>query len=198
MGVRAETTPDEFESIRAVAVTLGVEFRIATSENSVVRVFTDWGAAVDVEKDGEAGLGILGALGEVVWPWRGFELGLQPGVDFAASSTSAHEVEDALLALQLRFDARHYLGFRIAGRPAQGGLYLDVANFQGDTGLDPSGNGTAFADNQLELGFNFGTHEKFRVLGYGPLLSVGFRWGHNFHGVRIGLSDRLTRLPARP
>jgi len=84
------------------------------------------------------------------------------------------------------------------GNRAQAGIYADVARFWGDTDLNASPTESAFADNQFELGFTFGTHPRTKILLLRPLLNVGFRWGEDFRGIRLGIGDRLTRLPPIP
>ena len=121
MGIGAETVEAELQSIGIAAATAGIELRLRISDRSLIRTYTDWGLAFELENDNQAGLGILGVLGEWVFPWREMELGLQPSLDLSGAAKSINKVDQA----------------------------------------------------------------------------VGFRWGNEFRGIRIGFGDRMTRLPAR-
>jgi hypothetical protein len=197
-GLRAESITEELRTAALGSAAVGIELRIPLTERSLVRTYADLGMGFDFESDRDAVLGLVGVLGEFVFPWHGWELGLQPGFDLSGASSSVDDLDDRLAALQLKADARHYLGFHIFGNRAQLGGYLDLARFFGDTDLNATTGGTSFVNNQLEVGVTFGTHPRPKILLFRPLLNVGFRWGENLRGIRIGLGDRLTRLPPIP
>ena len=198
IGIQTGDLIPEVGSIGVATAAMGVEARVNVSPRSLLRVYGDVGVAFDTKSDTTAAIGSIGALWEFVFPWKEWEFGMQPTADFVWSTTTAERFNDRLIGLQLKVDARHYLGFHILGNRAQLGGYVDVGHFNGDTDLGSPGTRSDFGDNQIELGVIFGTHPRPVFWFLKPLLSVGLRWGSNFRGIRIGLGDRLTRLPPVP
>ena len=180
-------------NIGIVTLTAGAEVRVNVNDRSLIRMFGDVGAALDTRSDTTGALGGFGALWELVFPWKEWELGLQPSADFLWSTTSAERLNDHLFSFQVKFDARHNLGFHMFGNRAQLGGYVDLAHFDGDTDVGSGGTRRAFGDTQYELGVIFGTHPRKKFILFRPLLNVGYRWGENFRGIRIGLGDLKDR-----
>jgi hypothetical protein len=197
-GIRQDSFQEELRTSSVLTAAVGLELRFPLSERSLIRTYGDVGAGFDLEHDNEAGFGLLGILGEFVFPWKGLELGLQPSVDLAGSVSSLDNLSDRLLAVQLKGDARHYLDFRIWGNRAQVGVYGYVGGFFGDTDLDAEPGGTQSVNRQYELGVTFGTHPRPKIILFRPLINLGFRWGPDLRGIRFGLGDRMTRLPPIP
>lgn len=197
-GIQRKTIQEELLTTSILTVAAGLELRLSLSERALLRAYGDVGAGFDLENHNQAGFGLLGTLGEFVFPWNGWELGLQPSIDFGASVSSLDDLTDRLLAVQLKADARHHLNFHIFGNRAQAGIYALVAGFFGDTDLNADAAGTRFVNRQFEVGVTFGTHPRPKIVLFRPLLNVGFRWGPDLRGIRFGLGDRMTRLPPIP
>jgi hypothetical protein len=194
-GIRRDTFQEELETTSILTAAVGMELRFLLSERSLLRTYGDVGLGFDLDHSNEAGFGLLGGLGEFVFPWKGWELGLQPSVDLAGSVSSLDDLSDRLLAVQLKADARHYLNFHILGNRAQAGVYGFVGGFFGDTDLDAETGSSRSINRQFELGITFGTHPRPKIILFRPLINLGFRWGPDLQGIRFGLGDRITRLP---
>lgn len=198
VGIDVGDILEQIDNATVATVAVGGEIRVNMSPRSLLRLYADVGSAFDLDTGARAALLATGGLWELVFPWKGMEIGLQPNLDFVGSAVQSRRLDDRILAAQVKVDLRRYLGFHIWGNRAQFGGYMDLAHFTGDTALSSSDGTTGFGVSQFELGITFGTHPRPKIILFRPLLNVGFRWGSSFRGIRIGLGDRLTRLPPVP
>jgi hypothetical protein len=156
------------------------------------------GVVRDVNFDTWMGLGAIGTELEWVFPLNRFEIGVEPTVGYSRTFSSDPLVEDELFAGFLMLDIRHPLDFRMLGEQADLGVYGLYSNFWGDTDLDATTSNTVEIERQLEFGVSFGLNPRPKILMFRvPRLSVGYRFGKEFKGLRITLSERRLRLPPR-
>lgn len=188
------TSPTEVlnSSLSAFTVVPGVELVVPVSPHVTLRPFLDIGLIQDLNIKERALLSGTGLLAEVVVPWRTFEIGVEPMASYVFSESRRAELEDALWSVDLRLDVRHPLGFMFYGAQADAGIYVQLSRFWGDTDLATA----TKVERQVELGFSLGTNPRPRVFLFRlPRLSVGYRFGTNFSGLRVHFGDRITRLP---
>lgn len=180
-----------------ITLTPGIELAVPIGSRALLRPFADAGIARHVEAAQWLGLGAFGMGLEWVFPWKRMEIGVEPRAAYGRSFASDPLFDDEILAAILQMDLRHPVPLRIAGAASDVGPYVLVARFWGDLDLDPTSR-VADVDRHVELGVSFGTNPSPKVWLFRlPRVRVGYRFGPNFRGLRIGFSDRRLRLPPR-
>ncbi len=189
-------------SLGAFAMIPGVEVPIPLSPTSLLRPFLDVGLAFSID-DADAlapspiGISALGLRSEFVFPWRRFELGLEPRA-FYSVTWSGEELRDDYGIVALRADAQYPL-FSIADRILTGLLYVQPAWFIDALDFSSSTEeGTSSIRQQFEIGLGYawrGDGPKIWILPVPPI-SVGYSFGDGLEGLRLRVGgSRLIRLP---
>jgi len=182
---------------RVSALVPGIEGVLRIGDRSLIRPFFDLGASWVTEGDDAIVLG-TGVVTEHVFPAGRFEVGLEPGIDFRAVYAGA-STNEATGNFQLAGDARHPLGFTIAGRhPELGGYARANYLFEG-LKLSSPGEEDVTIRGFVEVGAIFGFKDRPKILFIRlPTIGFGYRFGQiRGFTVRVG-GDRLLRLPAPP
>ncbi len=186
------------ESVRLGGLIPGIEFLIPLSSRSMLRPWADVGLGLTNTEIDNLLLAIVGIRGEFVFPWKRWELGLEPRLQATTSDANRELFDGSYIVLGLKADARYPLGFRIGGQVPDVGVYFEPGWFpDGLTFEDVSGREES-VDEQFEVGVTLG----FRYLAPKlwfiriPRLGVGYRFGDGLNGIRIRIGgDRVTRLP---
>ena len=180
----------------------GLEVPIPLSQRSLLRPFFDIGLAFALEDSedlspGTVGISALGLRSEFVFPWKKFELGLEPRA-FYSVTWSTDELRDDYGVVGIRTDARYPL-FGIGDKTLAGVLYVQPGWFVDALKLstDDEGSGSA-VQQQIEIGVGYnwrGNAPKIWIFPLPPV-SLGYSFGDGLEGIRLRVGDsRLTHLP---
>ena len=180
----------------------GLEVPIPLSQRSLLRPFFDIGLAFALEDSedlspGTVGISALGLRSEFVFPWKKFELGLEPRA-FYSVTWSTDELRDDYGVVGIRTDARYPL-FGIGDKTLAGVLYVQPGWFVDALKLstDDEGSGSA-VQQQIEIGVGYnwrGNAPKIWIFPIPPV-SLGYSFGDGLKGIRLRVGDsRLTHLP---
>jgi hypothetical protein len=186
------------ESIRLGGVFPGIEFLIPLGDRSMLRPFVDIGVGLTNAEIEELLLTTFGLRTEFVFPWRRWELGLEPRGQVGRSWSNTELVDDEYVMLSARLDARYPLGFQIGGRNPDVGGYFEPGYFPNALQFTAAGGIRESAVMQYEIGFTVGFREQAPKIWFVrvPRLGVGYRFGDGLTGLRIRIGgDRVTRLP---
>ena len=191
----------DVRSVNLGAIFPGIELLFKTGELSMLRPYLDVGWAATGSTETTLVFGELGLRTEFVFPWRRWELGLEPRLKGSYSFTDI-ELGDADLShisISGKMDARYPLGFTIRGQTPDVGVYFEPSWFPNDISFQTASGEQKKVKAQYEVGATFG----FRFLApmlcglfRWPRLGIGWRFGDGTGGwqIRIG-GDRVTRLP---
>ena len=191
---------DEFsaESIRLGGLFPGIEFLFPLSDRSMLRPFADIGFGLSNTEVGELLLSTFGLRTEFVFPWKRWELGLEPRAQAALSWTSTDLADGEYIVLAAQMDARYPLGFQIGGSTPDVGAYFEPEYFPDALSFTTASGDRSSIQKQYEIGFTLGFRDpapKIWFIGV-PRLGVGYRFGDGLTGLRIRIGgDRVTRLP---
>lgn len=185
----------------AFAFIPGIEVPVLTGR-SLLRPFLDMGAAFSLEDEpaspGTVGIGTIGLRTEHVFPWRRWELGLEPRAHYSLT-WSKSELRDDYAVVGLRADARHPL-FHVGDHTLAGVLYVQPAWFvEAMTLAGGDRDGTVDVRQQIEIGAGYnwrGDPPTLWILDVPPV-SIGYSFGDGLEGIRLRVGgDRLLHLPA--
>ncbi len=194
--------PRDFDarSLRFGGIFPGIEFLIPLSPTSMLRPFADLGLGLTDGNIEELLLSTFGMRTEFVFPWRRWELGLEPRLQGGFSRATGTEADDGYVQITSRVDARYPLGFRIGGHTPDIGAYFEPGFFLDALGFTTVSGQELRIDEQHEVGVTLGFREQAPKIWFirVPRLSVGYRFGDGLTGLRIRIGgDRVTRLPLR-
>jgi hypothetical protein len=188
----------DVESIRLGGVFPGIEFLVPLSDRSMLRPFADIGVGLTNAEIDELLLTTFGLRTEFVFPWRRWELGLEPRAQVGLTWANTDLVDDEYVMLTGRMDARYPLGFQIGGQTPDVGAYFEPGFFPNGLNFTGAEGSRESTTAQYEIGFTVGFREqapKIWVIRV-PRLGVGYRFGDGLTGLRIRIGgDRVTRLP---
>lgn len=198
LGWHGTEIPDAQSTIRFFTFVPGVSFDILAAERLLLRPYVDFGFGRIATANEWLGIGGVGILSEWLFPWRRFELALEPEVQYTLTASKERLPDNELFMAALRVDLRHPLWFTWMGAQTDLGGYVEVAGAWGATDIDPSISQTVELRRHLELGVSFGQNPRpkiwlFRV----PRFTVAFRFASDFRGLRLSFGDRKLRLPPR-
>lgn len=186
------------ESIRLGGVFPGIEFLVPLSDRSMLRPFADIGLGLTNSEVEELLLTTFGLRTEFIFPWKRWELGLEPRAQAGVSWANTELVDDEYVVLTARIDARYPLGFRIGGRTPDVGAYFEPGYFPDALEFTDVKGVRGKIEKQYEVGVTVGFREKAPKIWFirVPRLGVGYRFGDGLTGWRIRIGgDRVTRLP---
>ena len=189
----------DVNSVDLGAVLPGIELLFSTGQRSVLRPYVDLGWAASSSGGTTLFFGEIGLRTEFVFPWKRWELGLEPRLKAGYSFTDIENADLDSSTISAKMDARYPLGFTIRGQTPDVGLYLEPSwhpnpiSFTTTTGVEEA------VHAQLEVGATLG----FRYLApmlcglfRWPRLGIGYRFGGGTSGLRIRIGgDRVVRLP---
>jgi len=189
----------DVNSVDLGAILPGIELLFSTGRRSVLRPFVDVGWAAASSGGTTLFFGEIGLRTEFVFPWKRWELGLEPLLKAGYSFTDIENADLDSSTISAKMDARYPLGFTIQGQTPDVGLYFEPSwhpnaiSFTTSTGEEKS------IHTQFEVGATLG----FRYLApmlcglfRWPRLGIGYRFGGGTSGLRIRIGgDRIVRLP---
>ncbi len=189
----------DVKSVDLGAIFPGIELLFKTGERSMLRPYIDVGWGATSADTTTLVYGEMGLRTEFVFPWKTWELGIEPKVSGGYSFTDIENADLAHVKVSSKVDARYPLGFLIRGQTPDVGVYFEPIWYPNSFTFPTSGGEEQAVHVQYELGVTFG----FRYLA--PMLcnlfrwmrlGVGWRFGDGTDGwhIRIG-GDRVTRLP---
>lgn len=188
----------DVESVRIGGVIPGIEFLIALGPRSMLRPYLDLGLGLTNTEIDRLSLLTAGIRTEFVFPWRRWELGLEPSGQVTWANADRDLVDSSYAELGLKLDARYPLGFRIGGQVPDIGAYVETGWLPEGIEYETASGFRSTVNERFELGVTLG----FRYLAPKiwfirvPRLGVGYRFGDGLTGLRIRIGgDRVTRLP---
>lgn len=188
----------KIESVRLGGLFPGIEFMIPLSDRSMLRPFVDIGLGLSDSRVEEILLTTFGLRTEFVFPWRRWELGLEPRAQAGVAWANTEIADDEYFVVNAKMDARYPLGFLIGGSTPDVGAYFEPGFFPNAlefTSVDGTGKSVVL---QYEIGLTVGFRELAPKIWFVrvPRLGVGYRFGDGLTGLRIRIGgDRVTRLP---
>jgi hypothetical protein len=186
------------ESIRLGGIFPGLEVMLPLGDRSMLRPFADIGIGLSNSEIKELLLTTFGLRTEFVFPWKRWELGLEPRAQMGVSWASTELVDDEYLMLTAKMDARYPLGFQIGGSTPDVGVYFEPGYFPNGLDFTTPGGTTGSIGVQYEAGVTVGFRDEAPKIWFirVPRLGVGYRFGDGLTGLRIKIGgDRVTRLP---
>ncbi len=198
LGVQVSTGFSGFDdidpsSVRLLSVVPGLEAIFPFGQRSLLRPYVDLGVG-QISEDRRDVLFGTGLGGEFVFPWKSFEIGIEP--DLSYRTTLAVDDGDATVgALTLGADVRHPLWFKMGGAQPDVGVYVQQSFLWSGIEFATADGGTVSVDRVAEVGVIFGFQQRPKLLFFRlPTLGVGYRFGElTGLTIRIG-GDRLIRL----
>lgn len=188
----------DIESVRIGGVIPGIELLFALGPRSMLRPYLDLGIGLTNSEIEQLSLIKAGIRTEFVFPWRRWELGLEPRMEAGWGDAGRDLVDASYAVIAAKMDARYPLGFRIGGQVPDVGAYIEPAWFLDGLRFEATEGTRLTIDEQFEVGVTLGFRYVapkiwfFRV----PRLGVGYRFGDGLAGLRIRIGgDRVTRLP---
>jgi hypothetical protein len=189
----------DVNSVDLGAVLPGIELLFQTGQRSVLRPYVDVGWAATNSKETTLVFGEIGLRTEFVFPWKRWELGLEPRLRAGYSFTEIENADLDSSTISAKMDARYPLGFTIRGQTPDVGLYLEPSWHPNAISFTTSTGEEEAVHAQLEVGATLG----FRYLApmlcglfRWPRLGIGYRFGGGTGGLRIRIGgDRVVRLP---
>lgn len=188
----------DLESVRLGGVFPGIEFLLPLSDRSMLRPFADIGIGLTNTAIDELWLTTFGLRTEFVFPWKRWELGLEPRLQAGVSWADTDLLDDQYAWLSARMDARYPLNFEIGGQTPDVGIYLEPGWFPNELVFSQA----TGVDRSVVWQYEFGATLGFRFLAPKiwfirvPRLGIGYRFGDGLTGWRIRIGgDRVTRLP---
>lgn len=189
----------DIKSVSLGAIFPGVEFLFKTGQRSMLRPYIDIGFGATSSDSTSVVYGEAGLRTEFVWPWKRWELGLEPRMKGGYGFTDIEDADLGNITISAKADARFPLGFTIGGQTPDVGVYFEPSWSPNPiTYLAPDGEEKSLTA-QYELGVTMGFRflppmlcKLFRV----PRLGIGWRFGEGTTGLHIRIGgDRVTRLP---
>lgn len=188
----------DVESIRLGGVFPGIEFLVPLSDRSMLRPFVDIGVGLTNTEIDELLLTTFGLRTEFVFPWKRWELGLEPRAQVGLTWANTDLVDDEYAMITGQMDARYPLDFTIGGQHPDVGAYFTPGYFPNRLNFTDEVGGRESVRWQYEVGITLGFREQAPRIWFirVPRLGVGYRFGDGLTGlsIRIG-GDRVTRLP---
>jgi hypothetical protein len=188
--------------IGAFALIPGLEVPVPLSDRSLLRPFLDVGLAFATEDTDDLtpatiGVTALGLRSEFVFPWRLFELGLEPRLLYSVT-WSDEELRDDYGILALRADAQYPLLW-IGDKRLTGVVYFQPAWFIDAFDVSSSDMPeTSDVRQQYEVGFGWDWRGEAPKIWFLPVppVGLGFSFGDGLEGIRLRIGgSRMTRLP---
>jgi len=189
----------DVKSVDLGAIFPGFELLFKTGQLSMLRPYLDVGWATTGADTTTLVYGEVGLRTEFVFPWKKWELGIEPRLSGGYAFTDIENADLSNVKISSKVDARYPLGFTIRGQTPDVGAYFEPIWYPKSIGITTSAGEEKEVHVQYELGVTFG----FRYLA--PMLcnlfrwmrlGVGWRFGDGTGGwhIRIG-GDRIVRLP---
>ena len=189
----------DIRSVDLGAILPGVEVLFKTGERSMLRPYLDVGWGATSSTSTTLVFGELGLRTEFVFPWRRWELGLEPRLKGGYSFTNIEDIDLSHVTLSAKMDARYPLGFQVGGQTPDIGVYFEPSWYPNDIDFPTASGEQKSITSQYEVGATVG----FRYLAPMlcglfrlPRLGLGWRFGDGTGGwtIKIG-GDRVVRLP---
>jgi hypothetical protein len=188
----------EVESVRLGGLFPGIEFLVPLSDRSMLRPFTDIGFGLTNTEIEEILLTTIGLRTEFIFPWKRWELGLEPRAQAGMSWSDNELVDDEYATLTVRMDARYPLGFQIGESTPDVGGYFEPAYFPNGLSFRNVDGSRTSIEKQYEVGLTLGFRDQAPRIWFVrlPRIGVGYRFGDGLTGLRIRIGgERVTRLP---
>jgi hypothetical protein len=178
----------------------GIEFLLPVGRTQSLRPYLDLGLGVDDESNQLALVGGIGLRTEFIYRWHIFRLGFEPRVLFSGSQPlEGPNTHDRYSEIVIRGLARHPVWFTMGQAQPDVGVYGEISQLFNTLEFESvSGEPTTIRDLfeiGIILGFQYPRPKVwlFRV----PSISIGYRFGKDFRGLRIGFGgDWVTPIPS--
>lgn len=174
------------DGLATVAVAPELRFEIPMNERWSLMPFGALGVGHDFSAHRWSYITAAGLRSRLALDWRSFDFLVGNRLVYAAYTTSGLGFGDDFGAIESGVDARHSLGFSVAGQRVDAGLFFvdyvyflspDLAHFIGES---------LSIDQQWEFGLTLGTMTPWKVLGLEmPRIGMGYRFGAGTSLLRI-------------
>jgi hypothetical protein len=174
----------------------GVEFVVPIARRALLRPRVSLGLTSVFQGDSALVWTNLGLGAEFVFPWKKFELGLEPRIDWLSAIATDNRYADEHLGLvTLQADARHPLWFKLGEYQPDAGIYATGSYAFEPLGVPAASGAQTALVWQAEVGAILGFQSRPKVWFVRiPTIGVGYRFG-DLSGLRIRIGgDRLLRL----
>lgn len=185
------------DHLQTVALVPGLEFQIPLGDRVTLRPFQDLGPGRALDDGRTFLVSSTGILSEFVFPWKGFEFGIEPSLKYSFSVAEGDRYDEDFGDFVLAADARHLLWFDLAGYTPVLGVYVGYTNYFDDLVFGVADGTRVRLTQQYDVGVaaDFAPQIKVWFLRI-PRVSVGWAFGDNGSGIRIRFGDRVTHLPS--
>jgi hypothetical protein len=174
------------DGLATIAVAPELRFEILLRERWRLMPFGALGAGRDFSVGRMNYIAATGLRSRLTLGWRSVSFLVGNRLLYAAYTTSGLGFGDDFGGLESGLDARHSLGFSVAGHRVDAGLFfMDYLYFVSPDLLHFIGESLS-VQQQWEFGLTLGTMTPWRVLGLEmPRIGVGYRFGSGTSLVRI-------------
>jgi hypothetical protein len=172
--------------LRTISLVPELRVEIAVREQWRLMPFSALGAGRDFSASRTSYIAAAGIRSRVAFDWRSVSFLVGNRFLYSTFTTSGAGSGDDFVGLESGVDARHSLGFSIAGHRVDAGLFFvdylyvvspDLVHFIGES---------LSVEHQLELGFTLGTMTPWKVLWLElPRVGAAYRFGSGTSLVRI-------------
>jgi hypothetical protein len=184
------------DHLQTAALVPGLEFQIPLGERVTLRPFQDLGPGKALDDGRTFLVSSTGILSEFVFPWKGFELGIEPSLKYTFSVAEGDRFDEDFADLVLGADVRRLLWFDVGDYTPVLGVYAGYTNYFDDLVFGVPNGETVRLTQQFDVGVAADFAPRIKVWFFRiPRVSVGWAWGDNGSGVRIRFGDRVTHLP---
>lgn len=188
----------DLESVRIGGLIPGIEVLVPLGPRSMLRPYADLGIGLTNSEIEQLSLATIGMRTEFVFPWRRWELGLEPSA-LAGWADAGRDLVDASYAvIGIKADARYPLAFSIGGQVPDIGAYVEAGWFPIGIQYESAEGTRSTSNDSYEVGATIGFRHQAPKVWFirVPRLGVGYRFGDGLTGLRIRIGgDRVTRLP---
>jgi len=185
------------DNLQTVAFVPGLEFQVPLGDRVTLRPFQDLGLGRALDDGRTFLVSSTGILSEFVFPWKGFEFGIEPSLKYSFSVAEGDRYDEDFGDFVLAADARHHLWFDLAGYTPVLGVYVGYTNYFDDLVFGVADGTPVRLTQQYDVGIAADFVPRIKVWLFRiPRVSVGWAFGDNGSGVRIRFGDRVTHLPS--
>ena len=196
-------TPEDLnlDSYRVFTLVPGIEFLFPVGRTQTLRPYLDLGLGVDDESNQLALVGGIGLRTEFIHRWHKFRLGFEPRALFSGSrSLEGPKTDDSYFEIVIGGGARHPTWFTIGQAQPDVGVYGEISQLFNTLEFESVSGEPISIRNLFEIGIILGfqyPRPKLWLFTV-PSMSIGYRFGKDFKGLRIAFGgDWTTPIPVR-
>jgi hypothetical protein len=188
----------DLATVRIASFIPGVEAVFPVGQRTVIRPFIDLGIG-GVQDGPSRGIFGAGLATESVFPWKTFELGFEPALEYRTAFTTrggdSGSGDVTAGDLRVRGDVRHPLWFKIGDAQPDAGVYVAQTYLWSPLEFAGADGEKVRVKDVFEFGVILGFQQRPKILFFRvPTIGVGYKVGDvTGFTLRIG-GDRMVRL----